>query len=92
MGGLIGYRDRSHFYAEWVPFSSEEQRREAYSYLILWIKFTYRKVANTEIPLDFVDYEFIVRPNVYEHPVTGIGVSTVAVKFWVKKEECDEDI
>jgi uncharacterized protein (DUF1810 family) len=79
--GMFSDEDKV-FYAEWVIYEDEEEKKRAESYLFSWMYFIYRKVRGRKMREDFDDFTIIVRPNVY-----GNDQSTIALKFWLKKEE-----
>lgn len=52
-------KPNDYYYGEWAYYDLEEERKEAQTYLELWMKFFLRKLPST---LTFVEAQFIDRP------------------------------
>ena len=75
--------EKDHFFAEWVEYRDEEEKKEANQYLILWKKFFMRKVSYLEL----INEQFIDKPKPTEVDEFIIINSTLGIKLHMMEKK-----
>ena len=75
----ISDQTESGFYGEWAYFENDEEKEDAYKYLVLWKKFMLKKLSG----LKQKGHDHIVlRPNIFDS-----GFSTLGIKIEMVRDE-----